>query len=103
MILQAENAARLAGAIPFGRENAVTRRELAMRLGVSDREMRKMIEDGRAEGLIIINDCTGRGYYQTDDLAEMERQYRQDTSRAMAILKRRVPLRNALKKAGRNV
>lgn len=103
MTQQIENSVRLAAVVPFGRENAVTRRELAMRLGVSDRVMRRMIEDGRAEGLIIINDGTGRGYYQTNDLAEMERQYRQDTSRALAILKRRAPLRNALKEAGRQV
>lgn len=94
---------KVMAAIPFGRENAVERRELSARLSMGDRRMRKLIEEARAGGAIIINDSDGNGYYQTDDLAEMERQYKQDTSRAMSILQRRKPLRDALKKAGRSV
>lgn len=95
--------ARVLDSIPYGRRNAVGRRELAARLGMDDRKMRRLIEEARLGGAIIINDSSGRGYYQTDDLAEMARQYRQDTSRAMAILKRRKPLRDRLKAAGRPV
>lgn len=89
--------------IPVGRENAVSRAYLASMLGVSDRKMRKMIEDERRAGAIILNAQDGKGYYMTDDLDEMERQYRQDTARAMAILTRRKALRKRLKAAGRNV
>ena len=45
----------------------------------------------------------GRGYYQSSDLDEISYQYRQDTSRAMSILKRRKPMRDLLKEAGRSV
>lgn len=95
--------ARLSAAIPFGRENAVSRQALARRLGMADRIMRNAIEEARADGLIILNDQTGRGYYQSDDPAEMYRQYQQDTARAMSILKRRKPLRDKLKAAGWHV
>lgn len=97
------DTARLAGMIPVGRENAVTRAELACRMGLSDRQMRQAVEDARAEGVIILNRQDGGGYYQTDDLDDMMRQYRQDTARALAILKRRKPLRDKLKAAGRKV
>ena len=86
--------------IPFGRENAIPRRELAERLGTSDREMRKMIEQVRSEGMFVLAETDGRGYYRSTDLAELKRQYDQDTSRALKILARRRHIRNALKAAG---
>lgn len=92
--------ARVVAAIPFGHRNAVPRRELAARLGMEDRRMRKLIEAARAGGAIIINASDGRGYYQSDDLAEMTLQYRQDRSRALSILKRQKTLRRKLKEAG---
>ena len=95
--------ALLGEVIPFGRHNAISRAELAGRLGMTDRKMRKSVESARREGLMILNDSDGRGYYQSDDLAEIQRQYDQDTSRAMAILKRRKPMREVLKEAGRKV
>nr|DAT45837.1 MAG TPA: CodY-like protein [Caudoviricetes sp.] len=95
--------ALLGEVIPFGRHNAISRAELAGRLGMTDRKMRKAVENARCEGLMILNDSDGRGYYQSDDLAEIQRQYDQDTSRAMAILKRRKPMREVLKEAGRKV
>ena len=93
----------LAAMIPFGRENAVSRGLLAAQMGVSDRRVRGYIEDARTEGLVIINAQDGRGYFQTDDLNEIAQQYRQDTARAMSILKRRKTMRRMLKAAGREV
>lgn len=93
----------LAILIPFGRRNAISREALAEKLGMSDRQMRKAVEDARNEGLIILCECNGRGYYQSNDLNEIQCQYIQDTNRAMAILKRRKPMRQLLKAAGRNV
>jgi len=93
----------LAAVIPFGRRNAIRRDVLAAKLNMSDRQMRKAVEDARNEGLIILCECNGRGYYQSNDLNEIQHQYAQDTSRAMAILKRRKPLRELLRAAGRNV
>lgn len=95
--------ATLANVIPYGRRNAISRLALAAKLGMSDRQMRKAVEDARNEGLIILCECNGRGYYQSNDLDEISYQYRQDTSRAMSILKRRKPMRQLLKAAGRSV
>ncbi len=90
-------------AIPAGRENAIKRAVLSEKVGMTDRKMRKMIEMARSMGCIIVNDQTGAGYYQSDDLDEIERQYRQDTARAMSILVRRKELRRRLRDAGRTV
>ena len=91
---------KLAALIPYGRENAISRESLAAALGVSDRKTRRAIEQARADGLIIINSQDGRGYFQTDSITEMRRQYQQDTARALAIFRRRKPLRKALLDAG---
>lgn len=98
-----EDICPVVSAIPAGRENAVTRSELALRLGLSDRKTRELIESARREGHIIINDQDSRGYYRSIDPDDMERQYRQDTNRALSILARRKELRRALKAAGREV
>ncbi len=90
-------------AIPFGSENAIKRRDLCARLGMNDRQVRKLIELARAEGHIIVNNQSGAGYFQSNDLDEIERQYWQDTARAMTILRRRKELRRRLREAGRPV
>ena len=94
---------KLANIIPFGRRNAISRLTLAEKMCMTDRQMRKAVEDARNEGLIILCECNGRGYYQSDDLNEIHCQYIQDTNRAMAILRRRNPMRALLQAAGRNV
>lgn len=93
----------LAEAIPLGRRNAVPRETLAQKLGMSDRKMRDAIERARREGLVILCECNGRGYYQSNDLDEIQWQYMQDTNRALSILSRRKPMRDILKAAGRQV
>lgn len=94
---------KLANIIPFGRRNAISRLTLAEKMCMTDRQMRKAVEDARNEGLIILCECNGRGYYQSDDLNEIHCQYIQDTNRAMAILRRRNPMRALLQAAGRNI
>lgn len=94
---------RLIAAIPYGKENAVDRFALSERMGLSDRKVRQLIEDARNAGLFIINNSDGRGYYQTTDLDEMVRNYRQERARALSTLKRLNPMRRALKAAGREV
>lgn len=93
----------LAELIPYGRRNAIPREALAMKLNVSDRAARQMVETARAEGLIIINECNGRGYYQSDDLDEIYHQYKQDMRRAQSVLRRCRPMRTLLRAAGRSV
>lgn len=89
--------------IPFGKCKAVSRQMLCDRTGLSDRQMRKMIEQARRYGFVIVNDGDGAGYYQSDCIADIEAQYNRETSRAMAILTTRRLLREKLKDAGRYV
>lgn len=86
--------------IPFGRENAITRAELAMRLQVPDRMARQYVGIARLHGVIIINDQDGEGYFQSDNVQDIMRQYKQETNRAMTILSRRKAIRQRLKEAG---
>lgn len=106
--MQNVNYKEVAEAIPWGREKftlygRITRQELAEKFGVSDRVIRKAIEEARANGYFIVNNQDGTGYYRTLDADEVERQYRQDTARAMAILKRRKHMRHYLRGLGRDV
>lgn len=89
--------------IPFGKCKAVSRQMLCDKTGLSDRQMRRMIEQARRWGYVIVNDGDGTGYYQSDCIADIEAQYNRETSRAMAILTTRKLLREKLKEAGRNV
>lgn len=89
--------------IPWGAENAIRRTTLCTLTGLCDREMRKQIEIARKCEVLICNDQTGSGYYLPNDLDQIERQYRQDTARAMSILVRRKAARRILRKAGRDV
>ena len=88
-----------------GEANAVSRVELASRAGMSDRQMRAAIQQAREDGELILNAQNGAGYFlaSADDLNAIERQYRQDTARALSILKRRKAMRRLLKEAGRDV
>ena len=91
--------------IPVGPVNAISRERLAQISGLSDRRIRKEIQLARDAGAIILNRQDGSGYFQVgeEDLDEIARQYRQDTSRALSILKRRKAMRQILKSAGRPV
>lgn len=92
---------RIAGLIPSGRRNAISREDLAAALHTTDRKMRKAVAEAKKQGLMICND--GDGYYQSDDLSDLWRQYRRETARAMSILKELKPMRDVLKAAGRPV
>ena len=61
--------------------------------GLSDRKLRQTIEDLRNDGNFICNDSNGCGYYISNNLEDLERQYRNDTARALSILKRRKHIR----------
>ncbi len=89
--------------IPYGRENAVTREMLRSLTGKSDRMIREEIEQARRRGCIICNDQSGAGYFQTDDLDEISRQYWQNKNRALSILAQQKHQRRLLKAAGREV
>lgn len=94
---------KLIGILKQGSGNPVSRSSLADLMGTSDRQVRKMIERAGAAGVIICNEQNGRGYYIAEDIDEIERQYRQELSRMKSMYKRTLPLRRALKEAGRPV
>ena len=89
--------------IPEGKKNAVSREVLATRLGLPDRTVRKLIEEARDRGELICNDGDGEGYYRSYDIGQIERQYRVDRARAMAVLKRLKTMRRMLNDAGKEV
>lgn len=87
----------LASVLKFGKKNAQSRPELASLLGWSDRILRKNIERARQEGVVIANDQDGGGYYFPETREELERQFKRNESRAMAILRQQKHLRKALR------
>lgn len=72
--------------IPIGRENAITREELAYKWGVSDRLARHMIAKLRAEDngdeYIIVAYSSRRGYYRTKEKEEIQHFERETSKRA---------------------
>lgn len=91
----------IADFIPRGKENAVTREMLSTRLALPDRRVRKLIEAARDRGELICND--GTGYFITDNIGDIERQYRKDRARALSTLKRLKTMRRVLREHGRDV
>ena len=89
--------------IPEGKENAISREVLARRLGLTDRQTRKLIEEARDRGVLICNDGDGTGYFLACDLGQIERQYRKDRARALSVLKRLKTMRTMLRDAGKEV
>lgn len=60
---------RVADLLLPGAENAVPRRDLMSLTGCRDRELRRMIEAERRQGIPILSDCVG-GYYLPATQAE---------------------------------
>lgn len=83
--------------IPFGRENAIGRAELAMKVGCSDRVMRDLINTARKRE-VIVNIQNGSGYYRPtkDDVGEVEQFKRQEENRAKDIFRGLQPVRKFL-------
>lgn len=90
----------VAQTVPFGRAHAIRRDTLAAQLGTSDRQMRVMLQKARDEGVIILNQQDGNGYYQSADVEDMRAAYWADKARALSILKRLKAMRRMLKDAG---
>ena len=85
----------------YGHENARTRSEIVEKSGYNDRYVREIIEAARDAGWLVCNEQDGRGYYLAWTVDEIERQFWRDQNRALSILKRQRPFRQALKAAGR--
>ena len=83
--------------IGVGRENAVTREQLRIRTGLSDRKIRNLIESARLQGAPIINNQDGEGYYIATNQEELDRYIRQERSRALSVLAQHKAMREGLK------
>lgn len=83
--------------IPFGEENAVKRFELMDKIMRPDREIRRMIEDARRSGVIILNLSNGNGYFRPDKKEEILRYIRQEEARARSIHRNLKAAKKALK------
>lgn len=87
----------VAEAVPLGKEKAISRRDLAGKLGVCDRTMREWLEIARNDGLVIANDQDGLGYYRPVTDEEIRRQYVQSRNRTMSQLRQQKYLRARLR------
>lgn len=86
--------------IPYGRENAISRKELIQKTKLTDRQVRHSIQLARDNGELILN--LSNGYYRAreTDIDELTAQYFVDRARALTVLKRLKTLRRILKEAG---
>lgn len=75
--------------IPYGKDNAVTREELVMRTGLSDRQVRDCIEEAKRErGACICNLSDSKGYFfpTIEEYQQLKSYIDQEESRAKKIL-----------------
>lgn len=97
------NVTELIATLDYGRSNAIRRHTLAALLDVSDREMRKTIEEARNCGYVILSLPNGGGYYLSNNMDEIHDFYLREKARAYSILCRLRPMRKILKEGGRHV
>ena len=83
--------------IANGKENAISRQKLAFLLNLPDRAVRKLLQDARDRGEVILNAQDGRGYYTSDDAGELQRQYNTNRNRALSILRQQKHIRRRLR------
>lgn len=83
--------------IPMGKENAVSRAELARLTGLPDRKIRAYVKltnrELTREGKAILSSSGARGYWMTDDLEEMEEYLRESARRARSQYLHDAPIR----------
>lgn len=72
--------------IPVGHENAISRRELCRKTGLTDRKLREEISKAR-ETTCICNMSDGAGYYIPREVQEIDRFINQEKARARSIFK----------------
>ena len=75
---------RIADFLHPGAESAISRRDLMDLTGMSDRELRRLIEAERRQGIPILSD-NQHGYFLPGDSAERDRCVRSLRSRAAEI------------------
>ena len=78
--------------IPYGRENAISRAELCVLTGFSDRAIRNHVEDARnvqnEKTGFILSSSQCKGYWRSHDIGELEEFIREDENRKKSSAKR---------------
>lgn len=77
--------------IPVGHRNAVTRKQLCIRTGLSDRKVRELIEKACTHEHPILNMQDGQGYFQpAENEISLVRLYRNQENSRTSSTRRRV-------------
>lgn len=82
--------------IPFGKENAITRQELVRLTGLDDRTIRNEIKRLNREGVPILSSSHTCGYWQSDDVKELEAYIKETDSRRTSLYYSTLELRKEL-------
>ena len=73
--------------IPIGRENAISYTELCAMWNCSERMVRQILHnlsrEDNGDGYILIRSSHGKGFFKTDDIAEIERYRKECQNRAL--------------------
>ena len=87
--------------IPIGRDNAISRQELCIKTGLSDRKVRNMIKMAR-RNIVILNIQDGSGYFLpgVEDTALVRKYLKQEEHRAKSIFWALKSARKYLKEIG---
>lgn len=85
---------RIADLLHPGAENAISRRDLMALTGLSDRELRLMIESEQRQGIPILSDNI-HGYFLPGDSAERDRCIRSLRRRAGEIMETAAAIEHA--------
>ncbi len=89
--------------IPEGAECAVSREVLRMMTGLSDRAVRREIQEAKESGSIILNTMDGRGYFQPrlpQEQYYLKNQYKANQARLISMSKQQKHLRKLMKAQG---
>ena len=89
-------------AIPYGKENAISKSELIALTGLSERQIRQQIKELNAqltkEGTAILSSSQYKGYWKSKDIAEMKAYIRESKHRQQALMKNDAPIQNLIYK-----
>ena len=82
--------------IPVGHENPITYKQLLIITGYNKRFLRHEIGRLR-KNHPICNEQNGRGFYQANDIADVQKQYKQTLNRGRELFAQLKPLDEAMK------
>lgn len=87
---------KLEDCIPYGKDNAISRKELHQLTELPDRTIRSEIKRANKElaekGEAILSSSGGRGYWKTSDIEEMKRYLKESEHRRMVTAKNDLPI-----------